>query len=287
MKPTEIEIPILGLNLTALAWGPEDGIPVLGLHGWLDNASTFDRLAPLLNPKIRLVSIDLPGHGLSDQRAAGVQYHFVDWVADIFAAADALGWKEFSLLAHSMGAGIATLVAGTCPERIHRTVLLEGLGPLTAEADQTPLLLERGVKHRAKFHEREPMLYPDIESAAQRLKEANPTLSDIAVEILSARGTKEVESGVQWRHDPRLRGTSVRLTEEQALAFVRRIVCPVLIFWAEEGWPFDHKLIEKRAKAFADAEIVRVKGAHHVHLDAPERVAERVSSFLSVPHSSE
>jgi pimeloyl-ACP methyl ester carboxylesterase len=46
-------------------------------------------------------------------------------------------------------------------------------------------------------------------------------------------------------------------------------------------------LIEKRAKAFADAEIVRVKGAHHVHLDAPERVAERVSSFLSVPHSSE
>lgn len=281
MKPDEIEIPILGLTLTALAWGPEDGIPVLGLHGWLDNASTFNRLAPLLNPKIRLVCIDLPGHGLSDQRAKGVQYHFVDWVADIFAAADALGWQKFSLLAHSMGAGIATLVAGTCPDRIQRTVLLEGLGPLTAEASQTPLLLERAVNHRSKLHNREPMLYADVQAAGQRLKEANPTLSNIAVEILTRRGTKVVEGGVQWRHDPRLRGTSVRLTEEQALAFVRRIAGPVLIFWAEEGWPFDRELIEKRAQAFRQAEIVRVKGAHHVHLDAPERVADRVSRFLS------
>ena len=46
-------------------------------------------------------------------------------IADALAAADALGWDRFSLLGHSMGAGIASLVAGTAPERI---VTVPGVG---------------------------------------------------------------------------------------------------------------------------------------------------------------
>ena len=49
--------------ITAKAWGPEDGKPFLGLHGWLDNANTFDKIAPLLPENIRLVAMDFPGHG--------------------------------------------------------------------------------------------------------------------------------------------------------------------------------------------------------------------------------
>jgi hypothetical protein len=52
----EIEIKTPFLRIAAKQWGPADGIPVLGLHGWLDNASTFDRIAPLL-PRINLISM--------------------------------------------------------------------------------------------------------------------------------------------------------------------------------------------------------------------------------------
>ena len=63
----ELELQTPYLRLSARAWGPPDGVPVLALHGWLDNAASFDPLASLL-PGVRLVAVDLPGHGGSDHR---------------------------------------------------------------------------------------------------------------------------------------------------------------------------------------------------------------------------
>ena len=59
-------------EIAAKAWGPEDGKPFLGLHGWLDNANTFDTLAPLLPENIRFIAIDFPGHGKSSHRWPGI-----------------------------------------------------------------------------------------------------------------------------------------------------------------------------------------------------------------------
>lgn len=56
-----------GLVVAAKVWGPVDGVPVLGLHGWLDNCATFDRMGPhLAAAGIRLVSIDFPGACVRD-----------------------------------------------------------------------------------------------------------------------------------------------------------------------------------------------------------------------------
>jgi len=52
---------LFSLHFSAKIWGPEDGIPVLALHGWQDNAGTYDTLAPLLPNTIRLVCLDFCG----------------------------------------------------------------------------------------------------------------------------------------------------------------------------------------------------------------------------------
>lgn len=46
-------------------WGPKDKQPIIAIHGWQDNAGTFDPLIELLPKDLSILCIDLPGHGRS------------------------------------------------------------------------------------------------------------------------------------------------------------------------------------------------------------------------------
>jgi len=90
MTPTARTFDVFGNRLAALHWGDPDGTPTFALHGWLDNAATFDRLAPLL-PELNLLAVDFAGHGESAHRPPGVHYHPLLDIQDILAIADQLG----------------------------------------------------------------------------------------------------------------------------------------------------------------------------------------------------
>ena len=133
----EIRLSLPHIEVAAHLYGPEDGQPVIALHGWLDNAATFSRLAPLLEG-LRIVALDLPGHGHSDHRPLGAAYNIWDYAHDVLQTAEQFGWKRFSLLGHSMGAIVSVLLAGAMPERIERLALIDGVIPFTGEAETAP-----------------------------------------------------------------------------------------------------------------------------------------------------
>ena len=58
-------------------WGPTDKQPIVAIHGWQDNSGTFDKLAQLLS-SVAILSIDLPGHGISSHLPLG-QFYYIFW----------------------------------------------------------------------------------------------------------------------------------------------------------------------------------------------------------------
>lgn len=276
---SSLELDVRGLRIAAKVWGPEDGPRVLAGHGWLDNANTWDRLAPLL-PGFRIVAIDYPGHGASEHRSPASPYHFLDLIAQLSFCADALGWERFSLLGHSMGAGVASLLAGTFPHRVERMVLVEGLGPMVEAPEKAAERMAMAIEAENKRGGKRKRVFGDLDEAAQKVALVTQMRPDSA-RILLERGMKPVDDGLTWRADSRLRLPSrVRFTEAQVSSFLERITCPTLLIQAREGFEFDRETMAARAAKIADLKLVELDGHHHLHLDDPHTVAAAVAPFL-------
>ena len=276
----ELEIQTSTLRLSAKCWGNPEGMPVLAFHGWLDNAATFDHLAPYLK-EFRLVSLDLPGHGLSEHRSSGSSYHFSDIIVDVLEVLDVLGWQRFSLLGHSMGAGVASYLAGTIPEKISSVILIEGLGSLAQKAEKMPEILRESAEQWQQLADKKLPLYPDVETAV-KVRHHVGGIEVSSVRTLVARGLQPVDGGFTWRSDPRLKIKSRHyLTEEQACAFLQQITAPVLLIEAENAKQDQWKeLLLKRIPYIKNLQHRKISGDHHLHLDNPEEVAAVIREFL-------
>ena len=276
----ERQLSVPGLTLAALEWGdPNAAHKVLALHGWLDNAATFTMLAPRLS-QVHVVAIDLPGHGKSEHRSANGTYHFIDWIPEVVAAVDALGWQRPTLMGHSMGAAIAAVTAGTMPDMVRSVVLLDGVAPYTTPADETPDTLAKFIKQRSRLLHKKRPLYASVDEAAHRLMEVT-TLDAAAARILTERSTRPEAGGVAWTYDPRLRFISpMRFTEEHNIAFLRRITAPVLLVRPDGGIPIDDSVLASWTAAIANLRIERPVGGHHVHLEHADRVAPFIQAFV-------
>jgi pimeloyl-ACP methyl ester carboxylesterase len=118
MKAIQLQIP--GFTIACKAWGNPEDQPIIALHGWLDNANSFDEIAKRLQDKYYIIAVDLPGHGHSSHLPAGCIYHFTDGIFIVLEILNALKLKKVHLLGHSMGACLGSLIAGVAPERFFR-----------------------------------------------------------------------------------------------------------------------------------------------------------------------
>jgi len=273
-----------GLSFAVKCWNtsPSKKRPViLAIHGWLDNAASFDLLAPLLK-NFTVLAVDLCGHGKSSHRPEGVPYYFVDYVADGFYVANALGLDEFILLGHSLGANIATTMAATMPERIKALLLIEGFGPATRDVNQTCSNLRASIEKFSRGESRKRR-YAEFSSLVKARLNGNWPLTEQAAHLLCERGSIEHEGKFTWSSDHRINYPSpMRMTAEQA-AFVRsQVSSPCHIIVAEQGIAPLVSAEKPPLSEFKNAQITRLQGFHHLHMDEQHvaEVAKVLNDFL-------
>ncbi|XP_051560467.1 serine hydrolase-like protein isoform X1 [Myxocyprinus asiaticus] len=271
-------------------WGPDHGRPVLCLHGWADNSGTFNRLIPLLPNDWRFVAIDFAGHGLSSHRPPGVFYTFPLYVADVRRVVEALQWKRFSIIGHSMGGNVAGMFSALYPEMVEAVVLLDSYGFLPTNMIRMVQLIKKGMDQQVQYDneadERKEKVYT-YENAKERLMSANRFLSDQSADILLERAVREVDGGVVFTRDFRINLRNiVMITLEQCLYMQSLIQARVMLLLADQGldkvFPVPDGFADALRKGWMDQKgtIVCVEGDHHVHLNKPENVAPLITDFL-------
>lgn len=265
--------------LAGLHWPLPGGAPTLCLHGWLDNAASFIPMSRYL-PKLDLVAVDLPGHGRSDHRRGGARYYFPDYLWDVDAVLDALGWSSCHLLGHSLGAAIASLYAAAAPGRVRSLVMLDSLGPITGAVKDCTARLRKSL-HSVRAGARQSKNYRSIEEMISA-RQANSGLGEESARLICERSVRQHGRYLQWSNDPRLYWTSpVLLTEEQVLEYLSHIEAPALSLTAASVSPFvSEEKVRNRSAAVRHGRHETIQGSHHFHMDQPGLVAAEVQSFI-------
>ncbi len=273
---------INGLKMSAKLWGPETGTPVIALHGWLDNAASFDLLARQL-PDLRICAVDFIGHGHSDHRPGWGHYYFNEYVFDVLELAQQLGWNRFNLMGHSMGAHISVMTAGVEPQLINKLILLEGFGaPSMVSPDALPTLMQTAYRKTVGLRQKNAPVYPTLEAAVQARINGFFKIEEAAARSLCERGTRITSEGVTFRSDPRLRFiSSAAAAHEEFCGFVKAIEAPSCLILAEDGVPRDEAELQKRISLHRNLRVEHLPGGHHFHMEAqaPE-VAAIVAEFF-------
>ncbi len=286
-QPRDKFINVRGLAIHYLEWGEPGGTPLVLVHGFLDQAFSWQPFVRALQNKtpqpLWVVAPDCRGHGDSGWVGAGGYYHFPDYVFDLDSLIRELGVEQFNLIGHSMGGTISFLYCGTFPKKVQRLVLIEGIGAAGVSFSDAPLRMEKWIielHDRGRDHFRQ---YRSVEAGAKQLQQTNPRLSSELALDLARTGMKQNALGKWvWKFDPLHRTLSPQpFYSAQAIEFFRRIQCPVLIVDGKQSRSQrpdkQQRLAVVRDKQFAEID----HAGHMVHLDNPDELALVVAEFLS------
>lgn len=261
---------VRGLRLHALDRG--QGEPVLLLHGWLDHAHSFDRLAPLLPG--RTIALDWRGHGDSDWAPAAGFYHLMEYVADLDEVVLQTGATR--LVGHSMGAAIALVYAAARPARVRHVTMIDG-APMTVAPREVPPRLTAWLDDLRKPRIRRRVA--SVEDAAGRLTRFNAALPQDVAALLAAHGVSRDGDALAWKWDPWLRGHSpLPVTEDVLQALLAEVRAPVLLIRGEQGMTPDPAELGARLSRIPGLRVETLAGTgHHLHLENAAAVARLIA----------
>jgi pimeloyl-ACP methyl ester carboxylesterase len=99
---------------------------------------------------------------------------------------------------------------------------------------------------------------------------------------LITRNIREENKQLLFNTDRRLRTfSSLRMTEPQAEAFMRNIQCPTLVITGDKGYESMRTTLQNRLDWVENLTVAECVGHHHLHMDNPQPVADKIIVFLN------
>jgi pimeloyl-ACP methyl ester carboxylesterase len=274
-----------GIDLHALEWSTE-GVPLLLLHGFGNEAHIWDDFAPAVSPHYRTLALDHRGHGDSAWAGDVGGYDLDTLVDDVEAVTKELGIERLVLVGHSLGGRVSTLFAGRHPERVAGLVLVD-IGP---ELDP------RGVMRiRQETEQSVEPSFANLDEYARLLSLHYPAAKPQAIQRMARHSAKQRDDG-RWllKMDPALRGGMARPEDpDEAAAREEQVIrqqwdalgalpCPALVVRGAASDVFAADTADRMADDVLQKGQLAVvaQAGHSVMTDNPDGFRDAVTAFV-------
>lgn len=288
-------MPVPWGHLAAKWWGRRDVRPVLAVHGFLDNAGTFDRLIPLLPRHVGYLAIDLPGHGRSSHFPVGMVYTTFDFLYTIEMVRLHFDWERFSFLGHSLGSLLSFLYSALHPDRVDLLMGIDLLMPLQLKQQFEIERLREQLAYLVRVQQRqsggnEPPAYSYDELVERLIKGSRNSVSaDVAPHLLdrAIQPSSQDPGKFCFSRDGRLKTTHFMISYQTLALEMARMICAPHLFIKASKSPY-----YEEEKHFSDAvnvltesnplfRLARMEGTHHLHLMDPLPVSVEISAYVN------
>ncbi|WP_254174385.1 type I polyketide synthase [Planktothrix pseudagardhii] len=275
-----------GKQICLCSWGSQNHPVVLCIHGILEQGLAWQEVAlPLANAGYWVVAPDLLGHGRSAHLEIATSYNSLTFLAQIDWVIQELPDQPLFLVGHSMGAMLAAMIASVRPNKIKGLMLVEPPVP-AAEKKQEPVnQLTTFLEYFASAPQHP--IFPDVATAARRLRQVTPALSEEFSDILAERTTQPCEGGVMWSWDEILRTrsplsfSSFNGGREQYLAMLKQIKIPTILVYGEHSKLNRPEDLQQQQIAMVEAKRVFVSGGHNLHIEAAYALVSLIKQGLA------
>lgn len=249
-----------GIELSYLARGSDEAVPVLLLHAWGESRRAFDRLVTLLPATVRLMVLDQRGHGDAD--VPGTGYSLADFAGDVEAFMDVAGLSSAILVGVSSGGYVAQQVAVDAPHRVAGLVLVGS---------------PRTLQGRPPFADDvERLVDPVPESWVRESLTWFPTFHDVPRAYIEERVREGARTPAHvWRE------TFAGLCVAAPPTDTGTITAPTLIICGGRDELLGREQQEALASAIPGSELVTYEDAGHLVMwEQPERLARDLTTFV-------
>lgn len=252
---------------------------------------------PLLPTDFSYLAIDLPGHGFSSHLPEGCYYHVIDFVQLLEKIRKSYEWEQLSFISHSMGAIISFIYSTLFPSNTNLVCALDTLKIQTFDSKTTQqTFLWRNTK-LSSINEnfvRNPPVYGRDDLVKHFYEGSYKSVDLDKVKYLIERGTKPSANDPNkfyFTRDIRVKFMQKLFCDQSVgLEFIKQVQAPFLFVRGDDRhFAEPEENIKEGVETFRKYndkfEMIKVKGTHHLHLNAPKSIAGNLSDFLKKYHN--
>ena len=240
---------------------------VVLLHGYLENMMIWEDFIPLIYKQVRVITLDIPGHGISEVKGA---VHTMDYLADTVAAAlSSLKVEKAHIVGHSMGGYVALALCERHPECVDSVTLLHSTPNADSEEKRKNREREISIIKSGK-KELLASTAPKAGFAADNLQRCNAYVEDLVemVHITEDQGIIALLGGMIGRKDQN--------------EMLRQSAIPQLFILGRKDNYITAEVAEAMVAAHPQAEVAWMANSGHMSfIEEPTACATALLDFIA------